>query len=97
MVPMLCYQNLQKHQYTTLRGESRHVHSHLDVVPLAINKVLQSLAAQQLHQLALLLRLHACEGHAVQDDSMNQCLIWLLQQIGKCRSCHAALNCALQA
>ena len=64
---------------------------------LAIVDLVQALGSQQVHQLPLLVCLHACEGHAVQQDSLDQGWIGLLQKVFEGWPCHTARQTALQA
>ena len=52
--------------------------SYCYVSALAIVDLVQALGSQQVHQLPLLVCLHASEGHAVQQNSLNQGWIGLL-------------------
>lgn len=61
-----------------------------------MNVLVQALAAQQLHDLPLLMRQHASEGHAVVHHGLYQCSIGLLQQKLKGWPSHTALHIALQ-
>ena len=76
---------------------SNNADSYQYVLTLTIQHVVEALAAQQVHELPLLVRPHARECHTVQHDSLNQGLIRLLQQVLKGWPCYAALHCALQA
>lgn len=66
------------------------------VLALAIQHVVQAPVPQQVQELPLLLGLHACEGHGVERNSLNQRLIWLLHQIRKSGPCDATPYAALQ-
>lgn len=48
------------------------------MAPLPVENLVQAMPSQQLHQLALLIGLHAGEGHTVQHDSLDERLIRLL-------------------
>jgi len=67
------------------------------MLTLTIQHLVKALAAQQVHQLPLLVWPHARECHTVQHDSLNQGLVGLLQQVLKGWPCYAALHRALQA
>lgn len=58
---------------------------------LAIVDLVQALGSQQVHQLPLLVCLHASECHAVQQDSLDQGGIGLLQEELKGWPCDTAL------
>jgi len=73
--------------------EGRGVYRNVPLLP--INLLVQTRAAQQFHDLTLLVRLHASEGHAVLHHCFHQPIVWLLQQVLECRPGHAALHSAL--
>ena len=50
---------------------------------LAILDLVQAFGAQQVHELPLLVCLHAGEGYTVQQDRLHQALVALLQQLLK--------------
>lgn len=69
--------------------------AHRNVALLASNVLVQACGAEQLDDLALLVGLHAREGHAVLHHRLHQGCIGLVQQALKRRPRHAALHVAL--
>lgn len=63
---------------------------------LAIQHVVQAPTPQQVQELPLLVGLHPCEGHGVECNNLNQCLIWLLHQTRKSRPRDTAPHPTLQ-
>ena len=68
-----------------------------EVLLLAVKDNMQAFAAQQVHDLAFLVGLHAGEDHHTAHNSLQQSLVAKLQHVLKGRTCHTALRLTLHS